>query len=395
MKTVNGKPGGYLAEQPLPRSTVAAGVMIGTAALLAVMFLLVAIMDSSSMKVAKDAVPQPPVSTATTHVEAAELVDSSPSTPISASIVGLADRLEDPFLGPSMADLRWVKTEIDPQAMARAKWIRMVPGLLAYREQRLSAMADISGDVEQALQSLYAATNFEPFIYEAYTLESGIRTIANADGQRRWLLSKFDEHVLSTDGIREVLTQFGESLHIRLTEIDDRSLVDLQIDAPLDSRSIKRPEIDWTLIEQSTSGLADELKERAFEIVDQRITSLAAGAAAGNIMEMAARQELAYDDEGNHSMLGELESIVWGAVVGTATSAAVDYFSDMKPKLRATLQSGVDGVYGLLLSADPQEARWRECYASIVLLHEEAFIESVITALEVDRDWAIARLNQR
>lgn len=286
----------------------------------------------------------------------------------------------------------WLKSELSPETKSKAVWLRMAPKVREASEQRARALAESVKSVESSIRRIRAATQYDRFIATVSSLESKFQVLTNQSTLHALVASRFEDEVFSEQAVARALEAHAEALNVKLSQIDDAAFVSLQVDSPLDTRKLKRVVLDMSGIKATTARLADSLVERVHGIIGQQITSTATSFTIGAIMESAAREELAYDEYGNHSIAGEIEALLWGFAAGALAEAVTEHVLDAEGKMRQTLSDGVNEIYNRLLSNDPKLATWRNAFSQIKAVHDQAFVDSVISCIGVERSWALARM---
>ncbi len=295
-------------------------------------------------------------------------------------------RLEDAFAGTIDVKPKWSASEVEQRSKQRADCHRIAYAIEDASKRRTQLLTEQIGKVEADLNTLRNNANIETFVESMTNGDAAWNRVFDSNGLRRTVSTRFEDYLFSELETRNLLEAHAREFQIALARIDDAALIEMEIDSDLDSQRLSRPVIQLKLLSQSTQRAVRELREKVIEVADQQIMSTAGSAAVGFSVEEIARQQMAFDAQGNYNVFGDIGAAILGFAAGKLTDDIAAEFMDVKGQLRSTINSGLYAIYSDLTSEDSNRAEWRACLSEIKSLHDTAFLESVMTSMGADRE---------
>jgi hypothetical protein len=252
---------------------------------------------------------------------------------------------------------------------------------------------DIAVAVEERLRSIRREVDTTAYIESMQSMGSRFSSVTDPSGHREWVHRQFEVEVLAVDAIDAFLKKNSDVLHQELTRIDHEALVVFGIDSAFDGAILPRSSIDLSVITGSLTTTSDQIGTAMWAVIADKTASFVSGTVFGEAAHQAARKEFAYDVNGNHSVLGELEAMLWGVGTGIVAAGVTDLVVDSESKLQEAADAGVNHFFDSLVSENEDVATWRRCFRQITEEHNSAFRLALIDSLRLDRGWALSKLD--
>jgi hypothetical protein len=278
----------------------------------------------------------------------------------------------------------------DPTAAAQEQWISLLPHLKELRDIRQKAATlcreKIDGEIRRAVTEIDATA----FADAVCGWESTGKMIEGDFEHRQWVLGKLRELVFNDLQWSAWLRSELAAVNVGLSEMDAQVLAALNADVALASDSLVVPEIDlssmdnafWPVVDDSQSYVLQAWGEFAGgAIVGGKLGMLT----GGGVLAMGPR-----DDDGNPTPGTVITAFFTGLVAELVGELIVEEVVDTRGRLATEVGDRVRAELMRFQSDFSLSSCWETPLQQIVAAHESAIHNSLISMLNVDRDWAIA-----
>lgn len=284
----------------------------------------------------------------------------------------------------------FVVVEKDPAVLAQEQWVSLLPHLKElwdYRQKVAVLCRDqINGEIRRAATEIDAVA----FADSVCGWTSTGKMIEGDFEHRQWVLGKLRELVFNdlewSSWLRSELT----ALNIGMSEMDAQFLTAVRADVDLASDTLVVPEIDFSSVNDAFGPVVSDSQS----YVLQAWGEFAGGAIVGGKLGMLAGGGVLamgpQDDKGNPTMGTLVTAFITGLAAEYVGEMFVEEVVDTRGRLATEVSDRVRAQLMLFESDYSLSICWETPLQQIVSAHEFAIHNSLISMLNVDRDWAIA-----
>jgi hypothetical protein len=283
-------------------------------------------------------------------------------------------------------------SEVVPSADEEA-WRSCVGRLLDAAQERQAAGVAAHRSILDHIAEIVASDGIDRFIEVATSWESKGMNVRDPIGWRSWLRERYVEQTFPEIAVTEAINHGLSEWNRVLDEIDDRTLVELELDVDLDEARgmFETVAFETAAVQRAVSSAVDAIiplvQDANVEGAVRRVGGFLVGAAIGN----AASDQLNNED-GSTSWEGAVGGLLAGVAAEWVGDMVVEEVSDTSEKLHAVVADETTNLAGCA-SEELNSRVFADYYLQEMSRRERALAIAVAASFDVDEDWSVAVYN--